>query len=92
MLIVFIISSIGYSGQSKIYDAFLVGVTDDKRMNWISILGFSYGYIGGALPFIICIVPVVLSQFGVIDMSLMAAYCFAFIIAVVWWIIFVILC
>ena len=89
MLVVFVISSIGYAGQQKIYDAFLVDVTSNKRMNWVSSLGFGYGYIGGALPFILCIVFVVLAQFGVIDMPLMLAYRIAFIIAVVWWIIFV---
>ena len=89
MLVVFVISSIGYAGQQKIYDAFLVDVTSNKRMNWVSSLGFGFGYIGGALPFILCIVFVMLAQFGVIDISMMTAYRIAFIIAVVWWIIFV---
>ena len=88
MLLVFVISSIGYSGSSKIYDAFLVDVTEKDRMHWISSLGFAYGYIGGALPFIACIALVVLVQFGVVDMPLMLAYRIAFIIAAVWWIIF----
>ena len=90
MLVVFVFSSIGYAGQQKIYDAFLVDVTTNKRMNWVSSLGFGFGYIGGALPFIICIVFVVLAEFGVIGMPLMLAYRIAFIIAVVWWIIFMI--
>jgi len=86
MLVVFVISSIGYAGSNKIYDAFLVDVTENDRMNWVSSLGFAFGYIGGALPFIICIAPVVLAQFGVINMSLMMAYRIAFIIAAAWWI------
>lgn len=89
MLVVFVISSIGYAGQQKIYDSFLVDVTSNKRMNWVSSLGFGFGYIGGALPFILCIVFVMLAQFGVIDMSMMMAYRIAFVIAVIWWIIFV---
>jgi len=86
MLIVFVVSSIGYSGSSKIYDAFLVDVTSNERMNWVSSLGFAFGYVGGALPFIICIIPVVLAQFGVINMPLMTAYRIAFIIAALWWV------
>jgi len=88
MLVVFIISSIGYAGQSKIYDTFLVDVTDNKKMNWVSSLGFAFGYIGGALPFILCIIPVMLAQFEVINITVMFAYRLSFIIAVVWWIIF----
>ena len=90
ILVIFVIASVGYSGQSKIYDAFLVDVTDNKKMNWVSSLGFAFGYIGGALPFILCIIPVMLVQFGVINMSLMTAYRFAFVVAVIWWMIFVV--
>ncbi|MCL2170100.1 MAG: MFS transporter [Defluviitaleaceae bacterium] len=89
ILVVFVISSIGYSGQNKIYDAFLVDVTDNKRMNWISSLGFGFGYIGGALPFILSMVPIVLVEFGVLNMSLMTAYRISFGVAVVWWVIFI---
>ena len=90
ILIVFIISAIGYSGQNKIYDAFLVDVTSNKRMNWISSLGFGFGYIGGALPFILSMVPIVLVMFDVIDMPLMTAYRIAFVIAVLWWVVFLV--
>ena len=86
MLVVFVVSSIGYAGSSKIYDAFLVDVTDNKKMNWVSSLGFAYGYIGGAICFIICIPLVILAQFEIINMPLMTAYRIAFIIAACWWI------
>ena len=88
ILIIFIISSIGYGGNTKIYDAFLIDVTDNKRMNWVSSLSFAFGYIGGALPFILSIPLVLLVQLGVIDMDVMLAYRIAFIIAVVWWLAF----
>ena len=88
ILVIFIISSIGYAGNTKVYDTFLVDVTENKRMNWISSLGFAFGYIGGALPFILCIPLVLLVEMGVIDMDIMLAYRLAFIIAVVWWLAF----
>ena len=88
ILVVFIISSVGYAGNSKIYDAFLIDVTDNKRMDWVSSLGFAYGYIGGSIPFIFSIPLVVLVQLGVVDMDIMLAYRIAFIIAVVWWLMF----
>ncbi|MCL2187259.1 MAG: MFS transporter [Defluviitaleaceae bacterium] len=85
---VFFISSIGYAGNTKVYDTFLVDVTDNKRMNWISSLGFAFGYIGGALPFMLSIPLVVLVQLGILDMDIMLAYRVAFVIAVVWWLAF----
>ena len=88
ILVIFIISSIGYAGNTKVYDTFLIDVTSNKRMNWISSLGFAYGYIGGALPFILSIPLVLLVQLNVIDMDIMFAYRIAFIIAVVWWLAF----
>jgi len=88
ILAIFIISSIGYAGNTKIYDAFLIDVTDNKRMNWVSSLGFAFGYIGGALPFILCIPLVLLVEMGIVDMDIMLAYRLAFIIAVVWWLAF----
>jgi len=86
MLVVFVISSIGFNGSNKIYDAFLVDVASNERMNWISSLGFAFGYIGGALAFILCIPLVILAQFGIINMPLMMAYRISFIIAGLWWI------
>jgi len=88
ILIVFIISSIGYAGNTKIYDAFLIDITDNSRMNWISSLGFAFGYIGGALPFILCVPLVLLVEMGMLDIDIMLAYRLAFIIAVVWWLAF----
>ena len=88
ILVVFIISSIGYAGNTKIYDAFLIDVTDNKRMNWVSSLGFAFGYIGGALPFILCVPLVLLVEMGIINMDIMLAYRLGFIIAVVWWLAF----
>jgi len=88
ILVIFIFSSIGYAGNTKIYDAFLIDVTDNKRMNWVSSLGFAFGYIGGALPFILCIPLVLLVEMGMVDMDIMLAYRLSFIIAVLWWLAF----
>jgi len=88
ILAIFIISSIGYAGNTKVYDAFLIDITCNKRMNWVSSLGFAFGYIGGALPFILSIPLVLLVELGVIDMDIMLAYRIAFVIAVIWWLAF----
>ena len=88
LLVIFMIASIGYSGSNKIYDAFLMDVSPKENMNRVSTLGFGFGYIGGALPFILSIPLVVMAQLEVIDMPLVTAYRISFWIAAIWWIIF----
>ncbi|MCL1862968.1 MAG: MFS transporter [Defluviitaleaceae bacterium] len=88
ILVVFVFSSIGFAGSTKIYDAFLVDVTNNERMNWVSSIGFAFGYVGGALPFLLCIPLVILAQFEIIPLPLMMAYRISFVIATVWWAIF----
>jgi UMF1 family MFS transporter len=90
MLAVYAISGIGFSGSNKIYDTFIVDITDNKKMNWLSSLAFGYGYIGGAIPFILCIPLVILAEMGTLDISVMLAYRISFVVAALWWLIFTI--
>ena len=88
LLAIFVISSIGFSGAIKIYDAFLVDVTENDKMNRVSTTGFGWGYLGGGLAFIICIVPIVLIEMEVLDWSLVTAYRLAFAVTAIWWLLF----
>ena len=88
LLLIFIIASIGFSANNKIYDAFLVDVSEKENMNRVSSLGFGFGYIGGALPFILSIPFVIMAQFEIINISLVTAYRISFWIAAIWWIVF----
>ena len=86
LLLVFLVASIGFSGSNKIYDAFLVDVSPKENMNRVSTLGFGFGYIGGALPFMLGIPFIIMAQFGVIDIAIVTAYRISFWIAALWWI------
>jgi UMF1 family MFS transporter len=86
LLLVFAIASIGFHGANKIYDAFLVDVSPKENMNKVSTLGFGFAYVGGALPFILSMPLIVLSQLGQINMELVTAYRISFWIASLWWI------
>ena len=88
LLGVYVLSSIGFAGGSKIYDAFLVDVAPKENMHRVSSLGFAMGYIGGAIAFIIAIVFIVLAEFDAIGLSVVTAYRLSFLIAAAWWIIF----
>jgi len=87
LLLMYIMSYIGWSGANKVYNAFLVDVTSNERMNRVSTMGFGVGYLGCVPPFIVSIIPIVLIQMGVIDMQMVTAYRIAFLITAVWWIV-----
>lgn len=76
---------LGFSGANIFYDAFLVDVTSKKRMDKVSAMGFGLGYIGSTIPFIISLIIVMLSQNGVIGISVSLASKIAFLITAIWW-------
>lgn len=89
----FMISSISYGLTNVVYDAFLVDVTSDERMDYVSSQGYAWGYIGSMIPFFIAIIPYGLVTFGILDgtqevIGLTVEYltiAFAFVVALVWW-------
>ena len=86
LIIVFIISSIGYNMSNVVYDAFLVDVTDESRMDEVSSAGYAWGYIGSMIPFAVAIIPYALVTLGFLNESFeQLSVSFAFIVAIVWW-------
>ncbi|WP_404456525.1 MFS transporter [Oceanobacillus kapialis] len=88
LLIVFTISSLGLRGANLFYDAFLVDVTEDKRMNKVSSRGYALGYIGSAIPFVISIGIILMAQQEILPISSTVASKIAFVITFLWWGIF----
>lgn len=86
-LIIFGIAKVGCSSSLIFYDAMLVDVTDEDRIDKVSTLGYALGYIGSCIPFLISLVLVLLSQTKnpIIDFQLSVSI--AFLINAVWWIV-----
>lgn len=85
LLIAYVITAIGFAGANIFYDAFLVDVSEDANMDRVSSLGFALGYIGSTIPFIICMVLVVLATLGKAPFGVETAYKISFIITALWW-------
>ena len=52
-LLVYIFSTIGFSGANIFYDSLLPSVSNEKNVDDVSALGFSLGYLGGGILIII---------------------------------------
>ena len=55
ILVLYIVSVIGFDASAIYYDAFLTDVTTEDRMDKVSTMGYGLGYIGGST------IPLVLS-------------------------------
>lgn len=86
LLIAYVVTAIGFAGANIFYDAFLVDVSEDANMDRVSSLGFALGYIGSTIPFIICMVLVVLATLGKAPFRVETSYKISFVITALWWI------
>jgi UMF1 family MFS transporter len=85
LLIAYMVTVIGFGGTNIFYDAFLVDVTSEERMNQVSSRGYAMGYIGSTIPFIISIALIILSQKNIIPLTVTVASQAAFAITSLWW-------
>ena len=85
LLIGYTIAAIGSVGANVFYDAFLVDITTEEKMNQVSARGFGLGYIGSTIPFIISIAIIILSQKNIIPISTTVASKISFLITALWW-------
>ncbi|HHX56184.1 MAG TPA: MFS transporter [Clostridiales bacterium] len=80
LILFYVLSAIGFSGANIFYDAFLVDITENDRMDKVSTSGFAYGYIASIIPFGISLLFVYL-----LGMDKAIGYQLGFIITVLWW-------
>ncbi|WP_425801456.1 MFS transporter [Desulfitobacterium sp. Sab5] len=85
LLIFYILNAIGFAGSLIFYDAFLIDITSEERMDRVSSAGYALGYIGSTIPFIFCMAIVILAQFDIIPLSVGNASRLSFILTAIWW-------
>jgi UMF1 family MFS transporter len=86
-ILLFSTATLGWSCSCLFYDSLLLDVAEKERMDFISSLGFAFGYLGGGILFAVNLVMVMKpSLFGFADKS--HAVRFSFLTAALWWLVF----
>lgn len=83
----FIIANIGFSGGNIFYDSFLPIITKKDKIDYVSSMGYSAGYMGGGLLLLINLLMIMKpALFGIPD-TLIATR-LTFITVAIWWLVF----
>jgi len=83
-IFIYAMGIIGWSGANIFYDSLLPGIANEERIDYVSSFGFSLGYLGGGLLFLINVLMTLMPQkFGLPDTA--AAVRFSFISVALWW-------
>lgn len=85
-LVLYALGTIGFSGANIFYDSLLPAVASEKKIDYVSSLGFSLGYIGGGLLFTLNVAMYLLHDS--IGLTEDQAIKLSFISVGVWWLVF----
>jgi UMF1 family MFS transporter len=86
-VILYVIASVGFSGGNIFYDSLITGVASGKKLDFVSALGFSLGYLGGGILFAINVWMTLKPDFfGFADAG--EAVRVSFITVGIWWALF----
>jgi len=86
-VVFYVTATVGFSGANIFYDSLLPGVASEKKVDFVSSLGFSLGYIGGGLLFLVNVIMFLKPElFGIADGA--TAIRIAFISVAIWWAVF----
>ncbi|MDR1781662.1 MAG: MFS transporter [Bacilli bacterium] len=85
-LIIILIARVGFNASLIFYDAMLTDISDEKRMDHVSSLGYAWGYIGSCIPFLGCLLLIL--NANKLGLSTTLATTIAFVITALWWLCF----
>ena len=83
-IFIYAMGIIGFSGANVFYDSLLPSVADEDRIDYVSGFGFSMGYLGGGLLFLINVLMTLMpKKFGLTDSG--EAIRYSFLSVALWW-------
>ncbi len=86
-LIALVLGLVGFSGANIFYDSLLPTVATAEQLDTVSALGFSLGYLGGGLLFMLDVLLLLKPHwFGIADTA--TAVRLAFVSVAIWWLVF----
>jgi len=86
-IVLYILAFIGFSGGNIFYDSLITSVASEKKLDSVSSLGFSLGYLGGGLLFALNVwMTLRPGSFGFMDAG--GAVRFSFLTVGIWWAVF----
>jgi UMF1 family MFS transporter len=88
-LVLYGLGTVGFSGANVFYDSMLVDVAEEEELDLVSALGYSAGYIGGGLLFLVNVLMVQKPEwFGLAGAA--DAVKWSFVSVAAWWAVFTI--
>ena len=86
-LAIYLVASVGYYSATVFYDSLIIDVTEPPNYSFVSTLGFSIGYLGGAV--LMTFHLWMLKSPGTFHLANVSeAFSYAFISVGVWWLVF----
>ena len=86
-LLLYGLGTVGFSGANVFYDSMLVDVAEEQELDLVSALGYSAGYIGGGLLFLVNVLMVQRPEWFGLDGAGDAVKA-SFLSVSVWWAVF----
>ena len=86
-VLLYVFANIGFASANSFYDSLLTTVASEKKVDFVSSLGYGLGYIGGGLLFLLNVLMFLMPEtFGIPDGP--TAVRISFVMVAVWWIVF----
>ena len=86
-VILYVFANIGFASANSFYDSMLTTVASEKKVDFVSSLGYGLGYIGGGLLFLLNVLMYLMpGVFGIPDGP--TAIRISFVMVAIWWIVF----
>lgn len=83
-VVVYILATVGFMGGNLFYDALIVRVSPQNKLDMVSALGYGFGYLGGGVIFALMVMLTLWpTTFGLSDAS--EAVRVSFICVALWW-------